>query len=84
MPLGDAIARVEEVPGLSAKAVEAVSGFVALLDGLRKNAGRRKIGTIARKLVESTGIEPVLLASSDSPHVASRRIENVREIVRAD
>ena len=82
LPLGDAIARVEEVPGLSAKAVEAVSGFVAMLDGLRKNAGRRKIGTIARKLVESTGIEPTLLASSDSPHVASRRIDNVREIVR--
>lgn len=83
LTLGAAFERLDEIPGISAKAGDAITTFMGMFKELRRVAGRRKVGTIVRKLVEAVGMEPYLLASSDSPNVASRRVDNVREIVKS-
>lgn len=82
LTLSAAFAHLDQIPGVSAKAGDAITTFMGLMDGLRKLSGRRKVGTIVRKLVEAVAIEPHLLASSDSATVASRRVENIRAVVK--
>lgn len=82
LTLGAALEHLDEVSGVSPKAGDAITTFQAMLRDLRKLSGRRKVGTIVRKLVEAVGLEPHLLSSSDSASVASRRVENIREILK--
>ena len=77
-----AMDKLDEVPGVAGKASDAITTFLSMLRDLRKVSSRRKIGTVVRKLVESVGLEPALLASTDSATVASRRVDNVRQILK--
>ncbi|MCC7386026.1 MAG: UvrD-helicase domain-containing protein [Deltaproteobacteria bacterium] len=82
LPLQDGLAQVYEIEGVSPKAADAITTFLALMDEHRKLLRRRKIGTVARKLVEAIAIESALLGSSDSPSVSARRVDNVRDILK--
>ncbi len=82
LSLYEALHRIDEVEGVAAKAQDAVMLFVAMIDELRKGASRRKVSTTARKLLEDTKLLEVLHESSDNPQSASRRVDNVKELVR--
>jgi len=82
LPLCDGLERVDEIDGLSTKGGDAVAEFVAMIAEHRKLLGRRKISTVVTKLYEASRIEDVLFESSDNAVTASRRVDNVREVVR--
>ncbi len=82
LTLHEGLSRVDEVPGLSPRATDAIHAFVSLIAEHRRLLGRRKPSTVAAALFEAVGIEEALLGSSDSAQVASRRVDNVREILR--
>jgi DNA helicase II / ATP-dependent DNA helicase PcrA len=82
LPLSAGLTKAHEIDGVSPKAADAIAVFLALMEEHRKILAKRKIGTVARKLVEAIGLESVLLASSDSGNVAARRVDNVREVLK--
>lgn len=82
LSLHQGLERADEVPGLSAKAADAIAGFVRMMGEHRKLLGKRKPSTIARKLLDAAGLEAALLETTDSGATASRKVDNVREIVR--
>ena len=82
LPLTDALERSHEVPEISDKAADAVAQFLAVLAEHRKRLKRQKASTVARKLIDAARLEEAVFASSDNPVTASRRVDNVREIVK--
>ena len=74
--------RIHEVPQIPAKAQDAVTVFLKLLEDHRKLLKRQKASTVAKKLVAAVKLEEVLFNSSDNAVSAERRVDNVREIVR--
>jgi len=74
-----ALARVEEVPGLTARSSTAIRGFVDMLDGVRTLV---ELGegpsTILRALMEQSGYVKELQASSDPQD--ETRVENLAEL----
>ncbi|MCK6549008.1 UvrD-helicase domain-containing protein [Myxococcota bacterium] len=82
LTLGDGLLKVDEIPGLSPKAADAISTFMQLLAEHRKLLGKRKISTVAKKLLDAVKLEDALFQSSDSAQTSSRRVENVREILK--
>ncbi|MBI4815399.1 MAG: UvrD-helicase domain-containing protein [Deltaproteobacteria bacterium] len=78
----ETLERAHEVDVVSAKAADAIAEFLHMLAEHRKLLGKRKPSTVAKKLIEAVKLEDALLTSSDSAHVASRRIDNVRGIIR--
>ena len=82
LPLCEGLAQVDQVPGVSTKASDAVVAFVQVIGTHRKLLGRRKISTVTSKLFEAIGLEYVLFESSDDAVAASRRVDNVREVTR--
>jgi ATP-dependent DNA helicase Rep/DNA helicase-2/ATP-dependent DNA helicase PcrA len=77
-----AFSRADEIPDLSAKAADAIATLIEMLTSHRSLLGKRKVSTVAKKLFEAVALEDALMGSSDNAIAASRRVENVREIVR--
>jgi DNA helicase-2/ATP-dependent DNA helicase PcrA len=83
-PLWSVLKQSRMINGVSAKAADAVDGFVALIEdhkrSFRSGAGLAQAG---RALVEEIGIETELRRGTETRDQVERRIENVREIVSA-
>ncbi|RJL23687.1 DNA helicase PcrA [Bailinhaonella thermotolerans] len=75
----DAIARVDEVPGLATRSLNAVKDFAALLDELGAAAAETPPAELAEMVLTKTGYLAELEASDD-PQDESR-IENLQELV---
>ncbi len=75
----EALARVEEVPGLAVRSAAAIRGFVDMLDGARTLV---ELGegpaTILRALMEQSGYVAELQASTDPQD--ETRVENLAEL----
>ena len=78
----EAMARADEVEGLAARTVDAALSFASTLRELRRALGRRKASTVVKRLFDTVGLEAALLASTDDPAAAERKLENVRALVR--
>lgn len=82
LPLSEGLAQPYEVPSVKERAADAITVFNELMAEHRKLLGRRKVSTVAKTLFEQIGIEEVLFGSSDNAITASRRVDNVRHIVK--
>jgi superfamily I DNA/RNA helicase len=84
LPLWQILRRADQIAGLSPKAIEAVTGFVALVEGYR---GRFRSGTdlaaTTRSLFDLIGIADELRRAPESREQSERRVENVEEVVNA-
>ncbi|MBI2375224.1 MAG: UvrD-helicase domain-containing protein [Deltaproteobacteria bacterium] len=80
--LPDALERAHEIEGVNPRTADSIVSFLHVLAEHRKLLGKRKPSTVAKKLLEAVKLEDALLSSSDTAHVASRRIDNVRGIIR--
>lgn len=80
--LFEAFCHIDEVEGLSARAIDAGLGLVSLLRDHQALLARRKASTVVKRLIEAAGIEANLFDSSEAATSAERRVENVRAIVR--
>jgi DNA helicase II / ATP-dependent DNA helicase PcrA len=74
-----ALARPADVPGLAARSAAAISGFNALIDGLRELAETGPVAELAEAVLDRTGYIEALESSSDLQDVS--RIENLKELV---
>jgi ATP-dependent DNA helicase Rep/DNA helicase-2/ATP-dependent DNA helicase PcrA len=82
LTLAEAMARADEIEGLSVKTADAIADLMSILSEHSELLGRRKPSTVVAELIEAIGLEDALLESSDDPLSADRRIDNVKEIVR--
>ena len=80
--LCDVLDEADSVPGLTARACDAVAEFADILNRHRKKLERVKPSTVAKRLIEAVRLEETLFESSDNGVVAARRVDNVRDIVR--
>lgn len=80
--LSEALRRAAEVPAVTARAKAAIDALLDLFDEHRKLLKRQRPSTVARKLLDATGLEAALMGSSDSATTTARRVDNVREVVR--
>lgn len=71
-----------DVPDLSEKSASALSDFAQMMMEHRKMLIRCKVSTVVERLFEAIGIEENLFDSSDNAETASRRVDNVRAILR--
>jgi DNA helicase II / ATP-dependent DNA helicase PcrA len=78
----EGLRKIYDVPNLTDRARESVASFVQVIDDHRRVLDRRKPSTVAKKLFEAVGLEDDLMDSSDNAESCSRRVENVRSIVR--
>ena len=75
-----ALARPDDVPGLSARAARVIEGFNDLLAGLRADAGAGlPVAELAEAVLERSGYLAELQASTDLQDAS--RIENLNELV---
>ncbi len=81
MSLFDALLRVDEVEGVSARAARGASTFCGLVREYQAQLVSERASVVARKFLEEVQLEDTLLDSSDTGVAASRRVDNVREIV---
>ena len=77
-----AFTQADRIDGLSPRAQDNTAAFVDLIRTHQKLVGKRKVSTVARKLIEASGFEAFLFESSDNGTTASRRVDNVRAIVK--
>ena len=82
LSLLDAMARVDEIEEISARAATAVLELVALFRSHRRLLQRQKASTVTKKLFAAVGMEGHLFQTSDDAASAERRVENVRAVVR--
>jgi ATP-dependent DNA helicase UvrD/PcrA len=82
MSLLEGLTKVDEIPDVQAKASDAIVELLALLSEHRSLLRKRRASTVAAKLIESTKLEEQLFETNDNPMTASRRVDNVREIVK--
>jgi superfamily I DNA/RNA helicase len=82
--LWQVLRKARTIDGVNAKTVEAIEGFVTLIEDHRRHfrAGGRLSGA-ARELFSALGLEEELRRDPDSHEKIERRIENIREIVNA-
>lgn len=82
LSLYEGLQRAIEVDGLSTKASDAIAAFLEILKVHRALLNKRKLSTVAKKLVEAVKLEQALLDSTDSGSTATRKVDNVREVIR--
>ncbi|MBL7501657.1 DNA helicase PcrA [Frankia sp. CNm7] len=78
IPFADALARVDEVPGLATRSAKAIREFAALLAELRETAAGDPVETIEAAL-ERTGYLAELVAEDTIE--SQGRVENLQELV---
>ncbi|WP_240746309.1 ATP-dependent helicase [Desulfuromonas acetexigens] len=83
-PLWEVLADAAGVNDLGDKTVEAVTGFVTLLERYRKSFARtRDLAHTARELFAEIKLEDEIYRGTDDPVKARRRADNVEEVVNA-
>ena len=80
--LWQGLVQADKIDGVSIRGVDAVGEFVSMIKSHRRLIGRRKVSTIARKMIEASGVEKAVFGSTDNATLASRRVDNIREIIR--
>jgi superfamily I DNA/RNA helicase len=80
--LGEGFECVDEVPDVPAKAGDAIVSFLEIMKTHRALLKKRKASTVATKLLEAVKLEEELFESNPNAVTASRRVDNVREIVK--
>jgi DNA helicase-2/ATP-dependent DNA helicase PcrA len=79
LPIWEVGERVEEVPGLGAAAIKAVSRFHETMEDLRRRAEEAPVAELLRATLEQTGYLEVLAAERTIE--AEGRIENLEELI---
>src|SRR5580692_4330742 len=74
-----ALARPADVPGLAARSAAAITGFNALMGGLRELAETGPVAELAEAVLDRTGYIETLESSSDLQDAS--RVENLEELV---
>jgi DNA helicase-2/ATP-dependent DNA helicase PcrA len=79
VPIWEVASRPEEVPGLGAAAIKAVSRFHDILEGLRSMAERAPVARVLEATLNETGYIEALEAERTIE--AEGRIENLQELI---
>jgi DNA helicase-2/ATP-dependent DNA helicase PcrA len=79
LPIWEVAERVEEVPGLSAAAIKAVSRFHETMEGLRARADEAPVAELLEAVLRETGYLDALAAERTIE--AEGRAENLEELV---
>ncbi len=79
LPIWEVAERVEEVPGLGAAAIKAVSRFQETMEGLRERAEDSPVGELLEATLHESGYLDALAAERTIE--AEGRIENLEELV---
>ncbi len=79
LPIWDVAERVEEVPGLSAAAIKAVSRFHETMEGLRVRAESARVAELLEAVLRESGYLEALAAERTVE--AESRAENLEELV---
>ncbi len=79
LPIWEVAERVEEVPGLSAAAIKAVSRFHETMEGLRARADEAPVAELLEAVLRETGYLDAL--SAERTIEAEGRAENLEELV---
>jgi len=79
LPIWEVAARAEEVPGLGAAAIKAVSRFYETLEGLRARADSAPVAGLLEATLHETGYLEALAAERTVE--AEGRIENLEELI---
>jgi ATP-dependent DNA helicase UvrD/PcrA len=79
LPIWEVAGRVEEVPGLGAAAIKAVSRFHETLEGLRARADSAPVAQLLEATLHETGYMEALAAERTVE--AEGRIENLEELI---
>ncbi len=79
LPIWEVAERVEEVPGLSAAAIKAVSRFHETMEGLRARADEAPVSELLEAVLRETGYLDALAAERTIE--AEGRAENLEELV---
>ncbi len=79
LPIWEVAERAEEVPGLSAAAIKAVSRFYETLEGLRERAEEAPVATLLEATLNESGYLEALAAERTVE--AEGRAENLEELV---
>jgi DNA helicase II / ATP-dependent DNA helicase PcrA len=74
-----ALARPADVPGMAARSASAITGFNALIDGLRDISETVPVADLAEAVLDRTGYIESLESSSDLQDAS--RVENLEELV---
>ncbi len=83
-PLWQVLQHPEEVEDLGEKTLEAVRGFVALLETYRQRFARsRDLAATLRDYFAEVRLEAEIYKGTDDPQQARRRAENVEEVINA-
>lgn len=78
----DGLRCVYDIDTVTERAADAVATFVETITAHKKKMKRVKASTIAKKLFEAIDLEATLFASSDDANTASRKVDNVREVLK--
>ncbi len=82
-PLWKVLRKARMITGINARAVDALEGFIALVEDHKSwFRGGRLAGT-AKDLFAAIGLEAELRREPDSREKVERRIENVQEVINA-
>jgi DNA helicase-2/ATP-dependent DNA helicase PcrA len=85
LPIWEVAARVEEVPGLGAAAIKAVSRFYETLEGLRARADSAPVAQLLEAVLHETGyleaLEAERTVETQGWAQAAGRIENLEELI---
>jgi DNA helicase-2/ATP-dependent DNA helicase PcrA len=79
LPIWEVAERVEEVPGLGAAAIKAVSRFHETIEGLRRQAEEAPVAELLRSTLEQSGYLEALAAERTVE--AEGRLENLEELI---
>jgi DNA helicase-2/ATP-dependent DNA helicase PcrA len=79
LPIWEVAERVEEVPGLSAAAIKAVSRFHEMMEGLRSRADEAPVAELLEAVLRESGYLDALAAERTIE--AEGRAENLEELV---
>ena len=84
LPLWQVLRHPEDVPDLGEKTIEAVGGFVALLEqGRQRFARSPDLAATLREYFSEVKLEAEIYKTTDDPQQARRRADNVEEVVNA-
>jgi superfamily I DNA/RNA helicase len=82
LSLFEGLQRADQVPNVTQKSTDAIAVFLDILKTHRALLNKRKLSTVAKKLVEAVKLEAALLDTTDSGSTATRKVDNVREVIR--
>ncbi len=84
MPLWTVLLQADQVPELNSRTLEAIGGFVALLEKYRKRFQQPlRLPETLRELLEELKLAEEIYRQENDPKKARRRVENQEEVLNA-